>query len=92
MKLDLLSRAILEIKRRYLLQPFCRVADQHGFDLFNVENMRRLGFALLACALLSRDFSGSWNVLFVNIAVGVTISQFTDWKELENYVSGYQQD
>jgi hypothetical protein len=91
-ELDPLSRAIFEIKRRYLLQPFCRVAQGHGFNLFSEENMRKLGFLLLACAVLSRNFSGSWSVLFTNIAVGVTISQFTTWKELEDYVSGNRQD
>jgi hypothetical protein len=57
-----------------------------------LKNMRRLGFALLACAVLSRDFSGNWDSFCANLAVGVTISHFTNWKELENYVLGDKQD
>jgi hypothetical protein len=36
-KFDSLSRAILEIKRRYLLEPFWWIMRQHGFDLFSLE-------------------------------------------------------
>jgi len=84
--LDSLSRAIMEIKQRYLLEPFWRRIQQNATNLFGVKDMRRLGFALLVCALLSRDFSGHWDSLFANIAVGVTLSQFTAWKQLECYV------
>lgn len=86
---DSLSRGIMQIKTRYLFQPFERAVRQNGQNLFSAQNMRRLGSALLVCALLCRDFSGHWDALSANIVVGVTVSQFTAWKDLECYILNY---
>jgi hypothetical protein len=84
--LDLLSKTIFEIKWRYLLEPFCLVMQQHGFDLLSFTNMRKLASALLTCTILARNFSGNWNALFANIALGAMISQFTKWEDFEHYI------
>ena len=76
----------MEIKRRYLFQPFCDIAKDEGLNLYSFENMRVLRSALLVCALLSRNFSGKWNLLFANLAIGVTFSQFKSLKEVEDFV------
>ena len=86
LRLDSLSRAIMEIKRRYLFEPVCRLAKEDMVDLYSVDSMRILRCALFCCALLSRDFSDKWDVFFTNLAVGVCLSQFTTLKDLEDHV------
>ena len=88
LKLDSLSEAIMDIKNCYLYTPFRQIAKSVDFDLYNAEDMRKLGFALFACAVLSRDFCGKWNVFFANLAVGVLLSQVRTLTELENFVHG----
>jgi len=84
LQLDSLSTAILEIKRRYLIVPLCEFAERHNLELFDVNDIRQLGFAMFACAILSRDFNGKWDVFFANLAVGTILSQLETIWELEN--------
>ena len=86
--LDSLSRVIMEIKRRYLFQTFCDIVKDDVLNLYSPENMRKLGFALLACSLLSRDFSGKWNIFYANLSLGVSLTRFKTLKEFEEYVLG----
>ena len=72
---DQIGQAILEIKRRFLLAPFFEHAQGMGHDL--EQHVRQLASALFACACLTRNFTGDWDNLFRNLAVGVMLSQAT---------------
>ena len=84
LKLDSLSIAILEIKRRYLIAPFYEFVKRHGLKLFDVNQIRQLGFAMFTCAILSRNFYGKWDAFFANLAVGTLFSQLESIWELED--------
>jgi hypothetical protein len=73
---DHLSRAILAIKRRYLVEP---LLDEFN-DLHN--HVSQLSSGLFACSLLTRNLSDKWDAFFGNMAVGVALSQAKDLGEL----------
>ncbi len=81
---DSLSTAILDIKRRYLIAPLYEFVKRQNIELFDVNDIRQLGFAMFACAVLSRNFNGKWDVFFANLAVGLMLSQMETISELEN--------
>ena len=77
---DLIGQAILDIKRRFLIAPLFEHAQAMGHDL--EQHVPQLASALLACACLTRNFTGDWDNFFRNLAVGVMLSQATTLKGL----------
>lgn len=77
---DRLGQEILNIKRRFLIDPLFQYSRGMGCSL--VEHVPRLAYALFSCACLTRNFRGEWDCLFRNIAVGVVLSQAADLDEL----------
>ena len=74
---DQLASGILNIKRRYLMEPlFDSLEGDRSIDL--EEHVPQFAYALFSCACLTRDFKGQWASLFRNIAVGVMFSQATN--------------
>ena len=73
---DRLGQEILNIKRRYLIDPLFQYSRGMGCSL--VEHIPQLAYALFSCACLTRDFRGDWDSLFRNIAIGVVLSQAAD--------------
>ena len=74
---DRLASGILNIKRRYLMEPLFEFlgGDRSGGL---GEHVPQFAYALFSCACLTRDFKGHWASLFRNIAVGVMFSQVTE--------------
>lgn len=73
--LSMLSKAILEIKRRYMLIPFLKFIEKTQEKLKMPDNWSSIfGHALFCCALLTRNFSGRPDVFFANLALGVTLT------------------
>ncbi|MDI1486554.1 MAG: hypothetical protein OHK93_005785 [Ramalina farinacea] len=71
---DQLASGILNIKRRYLMEPlFEFLGGDRGGGLG--EHIPQFAYALFSCACLARNFKGQWASLFRNIAVGVMFSQ-----------------
>ena len=77
---DRLSQEILNIKRRFLIDPLFQYSQSLGCSL--VEHVPQLAYALFSCACLTRNFRGEWDSLFRNIALGVVLSQAADLDEL----------
>ena len=77
---DQIGQAILEIKRRFLIAPLFVHAQGMGHDL--EQHVPQLASALFACACLKRNFTGDWDNLFRNLAVGVMLSQATTLERL----------
>ena len=75
-KVDDLTQAIFDIKRRHLLQPLFNLVLSHGGDL--EKNLPLLSAALLLCATLTRNYSKFPGVFFRNIATGLILSQAVD--------------
>lgn len=74
---DQLASGILNIKRRYLMDPLLEFlgGDRSGGL---GEHIDQFAYALFSCACLTRNFKGKWASLFRNIAVGAMFSQVTD--------------
>ena len=77
---DQIGQAILEIKRRFLITPLFEYAHGMRHDL--KQYVPQLASALFSCACLTRNFTGDWENLFRNLAVGVMLSQVTTLEEL----------
>lgn len=77
---DQLSQEILNIKKKYLLEPLIQSARKQNCDLESY--IPQLASALFACSALTRNFSGEWDCFFRNIAVGIVLSQATNWEGL----------
>ena len=77
---DELTRAMFEIKKRYLLEPLCHMVKELGGDLD--QSVTLLAYALLCCAALTRDYGRKQNAMLQNIAIGIVLSQATGWNEL----------
>jgi hypothetical protein len=86
---DELGEAILEIKKRYLIEPSRAYMRTKGVSLDDFVPC--LADAMLACALFTRDFSGYSETLWRNICIGVVLSQAKDfddlWKLFETLLS-----
>ena len=79
-RVDEITQAIFDIKRRYLLQPLFDLVLSHGGDL--EKNVPLLSAALLLCATLTRNYSKSPDGFFRNIATGLVLSQADNTKGL----------
>ena len=77
---DRLGQEILNIKRRFLIDPIFRYSRDMGCSL--EEYVPQLAYALFSCACLTRNFNRHWDSLFWSIAVGVVLSQATDLEKL----------
>ena len=77
---DRLGQEILNIKRRFLIDPLFQYSRDIGCDL--EEHVPQLAYALFSCACLTRNFKRDWDSLFRNIAVGVVLSQAADLENL----------
>jgi hypothetical protein len=77
---DELSRAVFNIKKRYLIEPLRDLAHSYGSDLDTW--VPQLAGALLACSALTRNFSGKWDAFFRSVAVGIVLSQATTFENL----------
>ena len=73
---DRLGQEIMNVKRRFLIDPLFQYSRGLGCSL--VEHVPQLAYALFSCACLTRNFRGEWDSLFRNIAVGVVLSQAAD--------------
>lgn len=72
---SMLSKAILEIKRRYMLVPFLEFIEKTEGKLKLFSNWPSIfGHALFCCALLTRNFSERPDVFFANLALGVILT------------------
>ncbi|KAG8529859.1 uncharacterized protein KY384_005340 [Bacidia gigantensis] len=78
---DWLGQGILNIKRRYLLEPLFDLATPDGCSALEAH-IPQLAYALFSCACMTRNFQGQWESLFRNVAVGVMFSQVTNLEEL----------
>jgi hypothetical protein len=76
---DHLSRAILAIKRHYLVKPLLNEFN----DLHN--HVSQLLSGLFTCSLLTRNLLDKWDAFFRNMAVGIVLSQVKDLGELWDY-------
>ncbi|RWA09209.1 hypothetical protein EKO27_g5915 [Xylaria grammica] len=74
---DEASRAIQEIKIRFLIRPVCEAVLEMGGNLEN--HVALLSSALLLCATLTRNYRGSDSALFMNMATGIILSTANDW-------------
>ena len=77
---DDLSRAVFNIKKRYLIEPLRDMARTYGCDL-NAW-VPQLAGALLACSILTRNFNGKWDAFLRSVAVGIVLSQATTFEHL----------
>ena len=77
---DRLGKEILNIKRRFLIDPLFQYSRNKGSSLEG--HVSQLAYALFSCACLTRDFNGEWDSLFRNIAVGVVLSQAASLEKL----------
>lgn len=77
---DRLGQEILNIKRRFLIDPLFQYLRDKGCGL--EEHVPQLAYALFSCACLTRNFNGDWDSLFRNIAVGVMLSQASSLEKL----------
>lgn len=75
-----MSRAILEIKRRYLIEPLLASSSGPGMDSKAVSDV--LSSCLFACALLTRNFSGHPQAFFVSLCHAAKLSQAKSLQEL----------
>ena len=72
-KVDDLTQAIFDIKRKNLIQSLFSLVLSHGGDL--EKNVPLLSASLLLCATLTRNYSESPDNFFRNIATGLILSQ-----------------
>ena len=79
---DRLGKEILNIKRRFLVDPLFQYSRDKGCRLEG--HVSQLAYASFSCACLTRNFNGDWDSLFRNIAVGVVLSQAANLEELWN--------
>ena len=77
---DRLGQEILNIKRRFLIDPLFQYSRDRGCNL--EEHVPQLAYALFSCACLTRNFKRNWDCLFRSLAVGVVLSQATDLEKL----------
>ena len=77
---DDLSKAILEVKKRYLIEPFLLFARSQGHDL--APHVGHLSQALFACAILTKNYTAVPDVLLRSIAIGAVLSQATTFEDL----------
>jgi len=86
--IDDLGEAILEIKKRHLIEPIraYMTTEEVALDEF----VPCLAHASLACALFTRDYTGHWETLWRNVCIGVVLSQVKDfdglWEEFDGLV------
>ena len=71
---DELTYGIWQVKKRFILDPFVHYlkAQGHKTDDWN----RKLGLALLCCAVLTRSFQAREDLFFANLALGAILSQW----------------
>ena len=77
---DCISKAVVEVKRRHLIEPLR--TNLHAKGLSNDTYVPHFAHALFACALLTRSYRYNFKSLMRSIAVGVVLSQTTCWDEL----------
>ena len=77
---DQLSQQILNIKRRFLIDPIFEFSKTTRYGL--EEYIPHLASALFSCACLTRNFRGDWDTFFRNIAIGIVLSQAQDLEGL----------
>lgn len=75
-----LALAILRIKRHFLIEPLCKTLVQNSVDL--ERGVQILVNALFACALLTRNFVDDWDQLFVNLAIGTSLSSCRTFEDI----------
>ncbi|KAF8901039.1 hypothetical protein CPB84DRAFT_1847020 [Gymnopilus junonius] len=78
---DDLTCGIWQVKKQYLLDPFVNYIQSQGFNTDNWN--RKVGLALLCCALLTRNFSTRPDLFFANMALGVILAQWNGSNILE---------
>ncbi len=81
-RMDDLSKMILEIKKRYLIEPLLQVARDLGPEYDLEPYIAQLGGALFACAVLTRNYSGKWDDFLANLAIGAVLSQIENLDDL----------
>lgn len=85
-----LARAILGIKRRFLVEPLFQYALDQGLDLHIATGI--LSSALFACGFLTRNYSGNENAFFINLSISVALAAARTlediWTIAENVLSG----
>ena len=77
---DCISKAVLEVKRRHLIEPLRTLLHAKGLCIDT--HVPHLAHALFACALLTRNFRHNPKSLMQSVAVGVVLSQTACWDEL----------
>ncbi|KAI1122295.1 hypothetical protein F5Y10DRAFT_271259 [Nemania abortiva] len=77
---DSLALAILRIKRHFLIEPLCETLVENSVDL--EKGVRILMSALFACALLTRNFVDDWDQLFLNLAIGTSLSSCRTFEDI----------
>ncbi|KAJ5800684.1 uncharacterized protein N7518_002752 [Penicillium psychrosexuale] len=77
---DSLALAILRIKRHFLIEPLCKTLVENSVDL--ARGVQILVNALFACALLTRNFVDGWDQLFVNLAIGTSLSSCRTFEDI----------
>lgn len=82
-KIDDITQAIFDVKRRYLLQPLFNLASTLGMDL--EKDIPLLSNALLLCATLTRNYSERPDAFIRNTATGIVLAQALD---LEKFYLG----
>ena len=70
--IDRLGQEILNIKRRFLIDPAFLYSRDKGCDLD--AHVPQLAYALFSSACLTCNFKRDWNSLFQSLAVGVVLS------------------
>jgi len=75
-----LSKAVLEITRRYLIEPLLLHAPETSVDV--KAGIETLASALFACAVLTRNFDERSDAFLVNLCHGVLLSQVKTLDEL----------
>ena len=77
---DRLGQEILNIKRRFLIDPLFQYSRDRGCSL--EEYVPQLAYTLFSYTYLTRNFKRHWDSLFRSIAVDVVLSQATDLEKL----------
>lgn len=78
--IDRVSKDILEIKIRHLIEPLRKFLKARNLSIDS--SVPHFAHALSACALLTRTYRHNLRTLMQAVAIGVLLSQATSWKEL----------
>ncbi|KAG7005780.1 hypothetical protein G7Y79_00018g045870 [Physcia stellaris] len=80
LKVDCISKSVLEVKKRHLIEPLRTLLHAKGLSIDT--HVPHFVHALFSCALLTRNYQHKLRSLMQSVAVGVVLSQATCWDEL----------